>query len=514
MAPADVVPTETVTEPLIRLDPAGASALLRYDMPDPSTYHGRHLIELLLPPGTFASAAPPAGSATPRPPVRRDPPLAPPAPASSNSTVTPASAPASPAPSPRRPLRLARLAPAEVVTQAARGQRLQVYRSLTGQERYRFVPAERASRPRLYLVECYQLSSFPVAVGAGRVVGSLSLLPGEKAKLAVKTFSRRTTDATQASSILDSLTEESSDEFEQSLEEEQSNKSARDEAREYEADVQASATWGWGEAEVSGGAKQTVSTAREELAKSVGKSLSKHVARASQKREVKVDSTQVEHTEEGEERSTEREVQNISLSRVLNLVFRQVHQSYVSALHLVDIRVGFTDGTVESIDEVPLSRLSTLLARVVVPDRRAAVTEQLLAELSAVRDARGTPHALAVRTSDGASVRFASELTSPCLDPATGARVATVPGIVISEQSSTLRTEAVLVDAVLGQGEALDGYAVELQRIEVARKQAEVDRLRAEARRIEVINSLATGGTANVELIRALREPAPSSEPA
>ena len=61
----------------------------------------------------------------------------------------------------------------------------------------------------------------------------------------------------------------------------------------------------------------------------------------------------------------------------------------------------------------------------------------------------------------------------------------TVPGIVLGVDVITMRTEGVLVDAVLGPGDGLDAYSKALQevalaerRVAVAERQAEVDRLK------------------------------------
>lgn len=64
-------------------------------------------------------------------------------------------------------------------------------------------------RPRLALVESVTLSSFLGIYGAGRVVRTFSLLPGEKTKISVRTFTKRDEDRKQSTSILDSVSEES-----------------------------------------------------------------------------------------------------------------------------------------------------------------------------------------------------------------------------------------------------------------------------------------------------------------
>jgi hypothetical protein len=54
-----------------------------------------------------------------------------------------------------------------------------------------------------------------------------------------------------------------------------------------------------------------------------------------------------------------------------------------------------------------------------------------------------------------------------------------------------LRTEGIIVDALLGQGEALDEYARHLQEFEVKRREAEVAQAAAQADRAALVNQLA-----------------------
>ena len=82
---------------------------------------------------------------------------------------------------------------------------------------------------------------------------TFSLLPGEKTKISIKTYAKTEADAKSAFPILNSFTQESSDDFERSMGKEQSNKKNYDESFNYKVDATASASCGWGTASISGG---------------------------------------------------------------------------------------------------------------------------------------------------------------------------------------------------------------------------------------------------------------------
>ena len=60
--------------------------------------------------------------------------------------------------------------------------------------------------------------------GAGRIIKTFTLLPGEATKISIKTYTKTEAQQKSSSSILDSFTEESSQDFESSVQQEQSNK--------------------------------------------------------------------------------------------------------------------------------------------------------------------------------------------------------------------------------------------------------------------------------------------------
>ncbi|WP_341999100.1 hypothetical protein [Chlorogloeopsis sp. ULAP02] len=380
---------------------------------------------------------------------------------------------------------LAKIDP-EVVTQRIRsGERLNIYRNMYGDFNYNFIPEPEQARPRLYLVEIYRLSSFLGDYGAGRTLKTFSLLPGEKTKISIKTYTKTTTDFKNASSILDSFTEESAQSFEEDIRNEESDKRNEAESDEYYVDAEASGGFNVllakGDFKVRGGYKGSSNSAREQLTKKVTNATQKNSSRASAKRDVQVNTSYEVQSVSGEELSTERQIENINVSRTLNFVFRQMNQEFISLFHLVDVRIGFSNGFGESKREVPLYELDSLLNEVMVDDneKRQNIRQLIIGELQNVFDYEDKPQNL---------VEEQQLIAPPGQPPLSYLRlkkiVSTyrgdtddegieikVPGIILAANKYTMRTDGVIVEALLGQAEALDNYSKGLQEEAVEAKQ-------------------------------------------
>ncbi len=392
--------------------------------------------------------------------------------------------------------KLEQLDPGEVSVMMKEGKRLNIYRSLFGTLTYNYIPEPDIAdaQPRILLVETYRLSSYLGSYGAGRTVKTFTLLPGEKTKISVRTFLKTETERKSASSILDSFSQESADDFEQSLQEEQTDKTTGAESFEYHAEAEAKASWGWGSAKVSGGVKGGTSSSREEFAKNVSNATEKHTSKSSAKRDVEINTSyEVKETEE-EETTIERELENINLSRTLNFVFRQMNQEFISVLSLTDVRVAFFNGYAETRKEVTLPQIDSLLDEFIVdePDKRNFVRQNIVDALENVLDFKDEFHNVVEEMAidqENPYLRFKKDLISVYKDEVTGTEF-TVPGIILAATKNVLRTEGVLVEALMGEGEALDGYAKRLQELEVTRREAAVARESAEAERAALLNQL------------------------
>ncbi|MFI5490019.1 hypothetical protein [Micromonospora echinaurantiaca] len=347
-----------------------------------------------------------------------------------------------------------------------------VFTDLWGSEVPAYVPVPEAAEPRLMLVEEYRLSTYLGSFGAGRVVQTMTLLPGEKTTISVKTFTQSTSTQAQASSILDSFSQESATAFESAVQSEQSDQSTYAKSFEYNAEVSASASWGFGSVDVSGGVAGSTNSSREEFAKNISSATEKHSASASSKREVQVNTSSEVTTTAGEETSITREIANINLSAPLNFVFRQMNQEFITVLHLVDVRVAFFNNYAESKRERTLPELQALLDEVMVPDaeKKREVKAEILHALKNMVDWRGEPVTDFVRQRsyperDGSVTRVWQvnrDKYTDYVDPVSGAAFR-VPGVIMSVQKNVMRTEGIVVEALQGLAPALDRYNVALQ---------------------------------------------------
>jgi hypothetical protein len=398
---------------------------------------------------------------------------------------------------------------------------------------------KRIPRHRLMIVECLRLSNFLGRYGAGRIVQTFSLLPGEKTSITIRTFNTKSETSAESSSIFDSYSETTGDELNTAITNEDTSKSQSEEDLKAHVNVKAGATWGWGSASVEAGLAYGTSSAREQLTKNVTNGAAKHAAEKSSKRDVKVDSTKTVTTTSENEQTIVRTLENSSLAHTLNFTFRQMTQEFISLLHLVDIRFAHltewfeVDGTRSMVtpdpakpdmriprinyEEVALPQLSALLQRICASTESAGIAESIiLRQLDAVFDYEGDLIAVVeevdrqvpsrdsatgkIRTREdpdhpGKLVPVFERLTWTRFDP--GLKTAykdgdgpdafsiTVAGVVLGVTKNSLRTDGVVVDCFLGGGTALDGYGTRLQTALARVREAEADHAEKEANRLE-----------------------------
>lgn len=478
-------------EPMIKLEPGGKAPILSYNVPEPTSYNGRNYIELDIPQSYFKTSTKQKPTVTlakvllgaDQTSLKNQVSLAMKtgfydsqlfgnikmdtinvhAVEKKNPGMTiEASQPVD--------VMFEHLDPDIVAKRLINKESLNIYQTMFGTYTYNFVPEPTKTRPRLILVETYRLSSYLGNYGAGRTIKTFSLLPGEKTTISVETYTKTESTAKSASSIFDSFSKESSDDFEKSLKNEQSNKSAYNETFSYHAEAEAKASWGWGSAKVSGGVKGGTNSAREEFAKNASSATSKHAAKASAKRDVKIDTSYEVKEKTGIETSIQREIENINVSRTLNFVFRQMNQEFITLLHLVDVRVAFFNGFTKSYEEVSIPELDSLLKKVLVASKVNEIRQSIIDELTYIYDhedkSRSFIEEKEIKDKNNVVIhkylRVKKDEISKYKDVASATEII-VPGIILSASKYVLRTEGIIVDALLGQGNALDEYSKRLQ---------------------------------------------------
>jgi len=364
----------------------------------------------------------------------------------------------------------------EMASKLKAGFLLTRFRTMTGIDRLALVKPPEQAKPVIQIVEKYQLSSFLGTYGAGRTVSTFSLLPGEETTISIKSYRKSETDRKETSSILDSVTQASADEFQDSLTREQSDKQNTAESSEWHVEGSADCSWGFGNAKVSAGGGGNSSSSREEFARDVSSVASKHAAKASAKRDFEINTSYSEKVVAGTESSIVRKLKNINKSRTLNFVFRQMNQEFITILHLVDVRIGFWNGFDKLRREAALPEIDSFLKEYLKPGKVQEVKKAIEAELKSVYDYEGKCKEMVETVERGSSSYWrVPKTTSAYEDKATNTRIA-VPGIIMSAQKITMRTDGLIVEALLGRGEALEEVEVAKNKAEALEKQAQADR--------------------------------------
>jgi hypothetical protein len=348
------------------------------------------------------------------------------------------------------------------------------------------VPVRPADQPdpTLFLIEEYAVSSTPGSYGLGRTLRTMSLFPGESVEITVQTWRTTREQVTNSSSILDSFSTEAADRFNTELHTEQSDTVLDDTLDKFSWDAHASGGIDFGFFSLGGGGGASGSgehhSSRQQFSKHVSDSLAEHTRKTNDARQLSVSSTAERVAETGVEETTVRTIRNVNMRRTLNFVFRELNQEFRTRLHLVDLRVGFDNGRVDSWREASLAGLRPFLQNLVAADRVDAVVQVILGlagvtfnaddepvpVLETLRfDANGQHYTVEqAALSDGAYPPPADGFVYRFRRGALGQSGSdTVPGVVLSDETTVLRTDSLVAEALLGQVDALDAYALEKQ---------------------------------------------------
>jgi len=365
-------------------------------------------------------------------------------------------------------------------------------------------------QPTIALVETWELRSFLGDYGLGRTLQTFSLLPGERTTITTHTWRTEAATRDDASSIFDSSDTAAQTRFTSSLARE-SGSAFQDQggwAVSVATSASASANWGIvsGSASMSAGFNANHQESSQRYARSVSQSASEHAAQVNNSRRQSVESSSTTSTESGAETTTVREISNTNLRRVLNFVFRELNQSYNTYVVLRDIQVAFFNGNVGSVEIVPLSEIGRLVTRHINPARQAEVARAVLRLCVQRQDAFGglvttlqigsNPDGVrydwqpAELEANGelsfrgdvlsSDVRFRFRPGALSHDP-DGHEIT---GVIMNRSDVVLRTDNLVVEALLGQADALDPYAAAVQALDLRDRDAQVGTRQGEARRI------------------------------
>lgn len=346
-----------------------------------------------------------------------------------------------------------------------------------------FIPKPKEANPTISIVLHLRMASFLGDYGAGQTIKTFSLLPGEKTTITVRTYQHDETKKSQAENVLDSFSESSADDLQDTVQKEKAFTTGSTQ------EVTASKTGEWnaggsvglnlGFISVGGGgggggsstSGSTFNSSVQNQVKDLVNSVNHHVSKADSSRQIDVNtessSTSISEIEE----TIVRELENINKSRVLNFVFRQLLQEYFSITYLDDVSFVYYNGYPESKRTVKLDQLQGLLSDVLINDEVVGnIQNQIYTYLCNIFDYEGNPTSF---------IEKVEEKLGNCINPKSPTitdfyirkrkdlkqtyRDKTVNGIILDVTDRIMRTPSLVVDALLGQGEALDCYNQQLQ---------------------------------------------------
>ncbi len=362
-------------------------------------------------------------------------------------------------------------------------------------KKLRFIkrPNKGKTKPMIYIMHEFKVASYLGDYGAGKTLRTFSLLPGEKTTISIKSFFESKETKKKSENVLDSFSENSAKNLEEKLEQEANKTISDQESSEtinhqaktsdvntslsasgmiYMVNVNASVEANFHNENSEDNVTNT-SSAMESSVNSTHEAIKKQTNETNSVREVQIDSESESTQTQSEEKSTVRELVNPNLNRVLNFVFRQLLQEYVTITYLNNIKIVFVNGHPENTIVVPLNELDFLLNNVVEAKFRDKVKEIIFNEFFEIENYNGefieflerkevelsriTNDANSYSTSVERKAYIRKKVDLEDTYTAGGLKI-TVPGVILKVAKNTLRTPSVVVDALLGKGDALDCY--------------------------------------------------------
>lgn len=349
----------------------------------------------------------------------------------------------------------------------------------SGKQGLKFVKEPEKPSPAIFLVMRMRMASYLGDYGAGQTLSTFTLLPGEKTTISIRTYQHREETRTASQSILDSYSESCSDDLQTTVEQNSSVgfSSTETDTDSMAAEAGASGGVNLGIVKLGGetsGSASSVNTTTEAVTTQVDTlvgSVDHHVQTADTQRQIEINTDTTSTSIEETEVTTTRTLENLNRSRVLNFVFRQLLQEYYTVTYLNEVSFMYTNGYPTHTKTATLSSLSHFLRRVLVDAASAKEVKNKIYEfLCNVPDYQDTRVSFIERVEeDPANCIHPEQSTGPThvVRKIKGLeqtyRDKSFPGIILNVTHRIVRTPSVMVDSLLGQGEALDCYNMELQ---------------------------------------------------
>jgi len=355
------------------------------------------------------------------------------------------------------------------------------------------------SVPRLALVETWELRSYLGDYGLGRTLQTFSVLPGEHTTISVGTWRTDAATREDATSVFDSSDIAAQTRFGASVSTETGAAFQDQGGWSLSMATSSSASVNLfglvqGSASTETGFAANHQDASQRWSRDLRQAASEHAGQVNNSRRQAVESASSTMTASGATTSTVREIANTNLRRVLNFVFRELNQTYETYVVLRDIRIAFYNGRAGSAEIVPITDLRRLIQRHFPPERQEAAARFVLALCAERLDHHDNPRTVlqvghrpdgrryewqqAVLNNDGELDFRGNPLTSDIRwrfapGPLTPDAEQRIEGLITDMAKVVVRTDNMVVEALLGQADALDPYASALQRLDLESRKAD-----------------------------------------
>lgn len=360
---------------------------------------------------------------------------------------------------------------------------------LNGNSKMKFIPPPPAPKPQLTIVEHYRVNTYLKNYGAGKTVKTFSLLPGEKTKISVRSYKQTITDKKQVENVLDAFSSEAAKDLENMVQYENNLVATENRITNETSKIEGGGSIGLdlGLFKIGGGgggsstSHSTLNSTRSNSLRALNNAISKQFQRSSANRQIQVNSETDTSVTTQDETTIIRELENLNKSRVLNFVFRQLNQELVTITYLDDVTFVFSNGYEESRKVAKLDGLKQLLTEILQNSLDVdAVYANILNELSSIYDHNGDRESFIEEVEE--EIVDATNYTSivgtqtyyrksAALNQT--AEDITVRGIIKNVTKRVMPTDSLVVDSLLGQGEALDCFNLHAQDAEIQRLQFE-----------------------------------------
>jgi hypothetical protein len=368
--------------------------------------------------------------------------------------------------------------------------------------------------PRIIVLEEYTTVSYLGNYGAGRVLKTFSLYPGERTTISVRTYKDKVTTKESSKNVLDSFSDSSATALDTLMQQEQgilegtsttsgtsgssftTNTDTRNSNRSFGISgglnlgfLSIGGGYGRSSGDVSTTGSGMASTydynqtaARQSNVNTLSSALNKHVQQSNAARSIDVNTSTSDVSRSGEEDVTVRELKNVNLNHVLNITYRQLLQEYTVITYLSGLKFAYTNGYPESYTVTDLQGLQNMLLDILDTDTDPTVMDSVMCKLLQpycnvlnYQDSyKQFVEKIPITNTDCLSLGCTPPLNEnlfripPTLEEiySDGVVEAKIKGVILRVQKQTLQTSSLIADALLGRGDALDCFNQNAQNAE------------------------------------------------